>query len=260
MVDTSRSRGGLVLIHGAFHTARCWEPTVAELRRLAPDLPVLAVDLPGRGTAPADLRTVTIERCVDHVVRQIDRAGLDEVVVVAHSLGGLTAPAVVARLGADRVAGLVLIAAVIPRQGTSDLDLVPQPVRWLFTRMLRPGGVRKPPARPFARLHFCNGMTREQRELVYAQLCPEATNLFNEPVDRSGLPDAVPRTWILPRRDRSANLRYQRRWMANLGRVDEVIEIDTCHNVMISEPTRLATILAERCTPGRRSTHVTSHR
>ena len=249
--DPGQRRPGLVLIHGAFHSARCWAPTMAELERQAPGLRVLAVDLPGRGVSPADLATVTIGQCVESVIEQIDRAGLDEVVVVAHSLGGLTAPGVVTRLGAARVARLVLISAVIPPEGASDLDLIPQPVRWVIARTIRLGVPRRPPSRALARLSFCNGMTREQRELVYSQLGHEAPGLFHEPVSRVGLPASVPRSWILPLRDRSLLPRKQRAYIDNLGGVDEVIEIDTGHHVLISEPAWLAAVLAEPCVPGR---------
>ena len=51
---------GLVLIHGGAHAADCWDPTVAELARQATELRVLAVDLPGRATKPADLTSVGI--------------------------------------------------------------------------------------------------------------------------------------------------------------------------------------------------------
>ena len=243
---TSR-RPGLVLIHGAFHSGRCWAPTVAAIEALAPDLPVLAVDLPGRGATPGDLRTLTIARWADSVVEQIERAGLDEVVVVAHSLGGLTAPAVVTRLGAARVARLVLISAVIPPEGASNIATIPQPVRWIIARVLRPGRAVGPPGRLFAGLFFCNGMTPEQRAVVYAQLCPEAPGPFHEPVSRAGLPASVPRTWLLTLRDRANPPRQQRASIANLGAVEEVIEIDTCHDAMVSEPATLAAILAERC-------------
>ena len=37
----------LVLIHGGGHCAECWDPTNAELRRTAPELRILAVDLLG---------------------------------------------------------------------------------------------------------------------------------------------------------------------------------------------------------------------
>ncbi len=244
---TGQERPGLVLIHGAFHSARCWDPTIVELERQAPDLRVLAVDLPGRGENPADLAAVTIGQCVDSVVEQIDRAGLAEVVIAAHSLGGVTAPGVVARLGADRVVRLVLIAAVIPPEGASDLDLIPQPARWVVARTIRPGVPRRPPPRAMARLSFCNGMTREQRAQVYGQLVPEAPGLFHEPVSRAGLPGSVPRSWILTLRDRAILPRKQRAAIDDLGGVDEVIEIDACHDVMISEPASLAAVLAERC-------------
>lgn len=245
-------RPGLVLVHGGHHMARCWAPTVAELQHQVPDLPVLAVDLPGRGDAPADPGSVTVGSCVDRVFERIDTAGLDQVVVVGHSLGGLTMPGVAARLGAARVARLVFIATLVPPQGTTAVQLIPwPPLRWSMARLWPPGRSRRPPPRPLARLAFCNGMTRQQRELVYDQLCPEATNLFHEPAERTGMPASVPRTWILPRRDRACPPRYQRSYIDNLGGVDEVVEIDTCHDVMISEPARLAAILAERCRPDR---------
>ena len=243
---TRRPRPALVLVHGAFHTARAWAPTVAELERQAVEVSVLAVDLPGRGTAPGDLGTLTIEQCVDGVVEQIEHAGLDEVVVAAHSLGGLVAPGVVARLGTNRVVRLVLIAAVIPPEGKSNLALIPRPARWVIAKLLRPGVPRRLP-RPAARVSLCNGMTPEQREQVYAQLVAEASGLFHEPVSRAEVPTSVPRSWILPRRDRTNPPRKQRACIDHLGGVDELIELDACHDVMVSDPATLASLLAERC-------------
>jgi len=89
----------LVLVHGGAHAAGCWERTVAEQARQAPELRVLAVDLPGRGSKPADLTAVRIADYIDSVVADIEGAGLGDVVVVGHSLAGVTVPGVVARLG-----------------------------------------------------------------------------------------------------------------------------------------------------------------
>src|SRR5437660_12122958 len=90
----------LVLVHGGAHAADCWDLTIAELACREPRLRVLAVDLPGRGRNPADLATVTVAGWVDSVVTDIERAALGDVVVVGHSLGGLTVPGVVTRLAA----------------------------------------------------------------------------------------------------------------------------------------------------------------
>ncbi|PRE08850.1 hypothetical protein C6P92_26445, partial [Burkholderia multivorans] len=64
--------------------------------------------------------------------------------------------------------------------------------------------------------------------------------------DRSLLP-AVPMSWVLTKRDRALRPKLQRRFIANLGGVDEVIELDTCHDAMISKPVELAQIILERC-------------
>ncbi|MGZ8748165.1 MAG: alpha/beta fold hydrolase, partial [Mycobacterium sp.] len=74
------------------------------IRRIAPELSVLAVDLPGRRSKPGDLRTLTIADCVNSIVADIEQAGVDDVVVVGHSLAGIIAPAVAAKLGAGGVA------------------------------------------------------------------------------------------------------------------------------------------------------------
>jgi Alpha/beta hydrolase family len=89
----------LVLVHGGEHAADCWDLTVAQLRRRAPELQVLAVDLPGRRSKPADLATVTVTDWVASVVADTEAAGLGEIVIVGRSIAGLTVPGVVAKLG-----------------------------------------------------------------------------------------------------------------------------------------------------------------
>ena len=238
---------GLVLIHGGWHTAACWTPTVTALGRRAPTLPVVPVDLPGRGSTPGDLRSLTLEQCVDSVIEQIERANLEKV-VVAHSMGGLSAPQVVARLGARRVRRLVLIAAVVPPEGKRMLDLIPPPARWTASWFFRDGA---PPRRPLRRLcarwWFGHDLNREQREFLYGQLCPEATGFFHAAVSRADLPACVQRTWILTGKDRTVGPRQQRRNMANLGRIDEVVHVDAGHDVMIGQPHWLAEILVDQC-------------
>ena len=98
----------LVLVHGGQHAADCWEPTVDEIHRLAPDLTVLAVDLPGRRGKPGDLFTVTIADFVDSVVGDIEDAGLCEIILVGHSLAGLTVPAAATKLGSSRIREMIL--------------------------------------------------------------------------------------------------------------------------------------------------------
>jgi hypothetical protein len=98
-----------------------------------------------------------------------------------------------------------------------------------------------------ARLAFWNAMSREQRGYAVSRLYPESARVIIEPVDRSDLPAEVPRTWIMTLRDRALSVRQQQRCIAALGGVDMLVCLDTCHDLMYSEPKRLAAILLERC-------------
>ena len=236
----------LVLVHGGEHAADCWELTIAELARQAPQLQVLAIDMPGHGSAPGDLATATVADWVEHIIGHIDAAGLDDVVVAGHSLAGLTVPNVVAKLGSPRVREMILMAASVPAQGTAIVDALSGPLAWYARRSARLGKSMSMPA-ALARWSFCNGMTREQRRFTLSRLCPESTAVIIEPVNRSPLPDDVPRTWILTMRDRSLSPANQHRSIAALGGVHTTIPIDTCHDAMVSEPQLLAEILIERC-------------
>jgi pimeloyl-ACP methyl ester carboxylesterase len=236
----------LVLVHGGEHSGDCWDLVVAELRSQAPELRTLAVDLPGRGSTPGDLKTATIGEWVDSVVADIEAAGLGDIVIVGHSMAGVTVPGVVTKLGSARVREMVLAAAFVPPQGLSIVDTLGGPLA-IFARHAAKGGrpVKIPGA--VTRYAFCNGMTREESRLTMSKLCAESPRIPGEPVDRGGFPDDVPRTWILTTRDRALSQKSQRASMAAIGGVQEVISIDACHEVMFSHPERLAQILLQRC-------------
>jgi pimeloyl-ACP methyl ester carboxylesterase len=119
---------GLVLVHGGARAGDCWDLTVAELAGSAPGLRVLAVDLQGRGSRPADLTAVRITDFVASAVADIEEAGLGDVVVVGHSMAGLVVPGIVAKLGAARVREMILLAGFIPPQGSSVVDTLRGPL------------------------------------------------------------------------------------------------------------------------------------
>ncbi|HEY1441630.1 MAG TPA: alpha/beta hydrolase [Mycobacterium sp.] len=241
----------LVLVHGGGFAADCWEPTIDVIRSLEPELKVLAVDLPGRRGKLGDLITACVGGWVDSVVSDIEDAALDDLVIVGHSLAGLTVPGVVTKLGSARVREMILAAAQVPANGSALVDTFPEALSWYARRTAkrnvqkgRSGGLPN----ALARFVFCNGMTPAQRRFTLARSCQESPSIMIEKVDRSGMPDEVPRTWILTRRDRSAvSMKLQHEYIAALGGVQTLIEIDTCHMLMVSEPERLAQILVERC-------------
>jgi len=236
----------LVLVHGGEHAGDCWDLTVAELRRQEPELRILAVDLPGRGRTPGNLATATIGEWVDSVVADIEAECLGDIVIAGHSMAGVTVPGVVAKLGSARVREMVFAAAFVPPQGQAIVDTLGGPLA-VFARYAARGGRSFKVPGLVTQYAFCNGMTRERRRMTMSRLCAESARIPAEPVDRSGLPDDVPRSWILTTRDRALSQKSQRASMAALGGVEDVIPIDACHDVMFSHPELLAQILVERC-------------
>jgi pimeloyl-ACP methyl ester carboxylesterase len=92
------------LVHGAFHGAWCWELLAAELRTLGHE--TVAMDLPCEDPNAGNQRyaEVVVETLADH----------GPVVLVGHSLGGLTIPLVAAARPVER---MVFLCAFIPIPG-----------------------------------------------------------------------------------------------------------------------------------------------
>ena len=236
----------LVFIHGGQHTGACWELTISQIRQMDPERRLLAVDLPGRRGEPGDLSTLSVEQCVSSVVRQIEEFGATDVVLVGHSMAGITLPGVITRLGAQRVKRAIYIACCIPPQGFNVTSTLRPPVSWFTGALARFVKVSRPLPGSVATWMFANGMSVDLQRRVVAGLVPDSAVLTREKVDRSAMPK-IPTTWIITLRDNSLKPARQREFIKNLGNVDEVLEIDTCHNVMISEPQKLAELLIARC-------------
>jgi pimeloyl-ACP methyl ester carboxylesterase len=236
----------LVLVHGGEHAGDCWDLVVAELHRHAPELRTLAVDLPGHGAKLGNLATATVGEWVNSVVTDIEEAGLGDIVIVGHSMAGVTVPGVVAKLGSARVREMILATAFVPPQGNAIVDTLGGPLAWFARRGAKIGRPMKVP-KFAARYAFCNGMTPQQRRFTLSRLYPESARIPAEPVDRSDLPADVPRTWILTTRDRALSVASQQKSIEALGGVQTVIHVDACHELMTSHPERLAQILIERC-------------
>ena len=236
----------LVLVHGGGLAADSWGLTVDEIHRQEPELAVLTLDMPGRRRKPGDLRRLTIADYVESLVDDIDRAGLEDIVIVGHSIGGMTLPGVATRLGAARVREMIFAAAFLPPEGSSIADSLP----WLLARIARrfvKSGVPRETPRLLARFGYLNGVPSHRRRFMIGKLYPESLRILTERVSWQGMADDIPRTWILTLRDRAIAPKLQRKNIEALGGVQALLQIDTCHCLMVSEPERLAESLVERC-------------
>lgn len=222
-----------VLVHGATFAGSCWELLLPHL-----DRPAVAVDLPGRGSRPADLTQVTIRDFVEAVVDEIERRDLRDVILVGHSLAGVTLPGVVARIP-DRIARLVFVGATVPEHGQTVLEALDVATQAVAAESMAGEQVAAP--EDWARAAFCNDMDDDQTNWTLAHMGPEASGVMMEPVDLAGLDAAVPRTWVLTLRDAVVDVARQRVYARRTGA--DVVELDAAHMAMISQPARLAKLL-----------------
>jgi hypothetical protein len=159
-------------------------------------------------------------------------------------------PGVATKLGAARVREMIFAAAFLPPEGTSIVESSP----WLIARVAGRIAKKNVPSltpRWMARFVFMNGIPSHRRRFMTGKLYAESLRILTEKVSRRGMPDEIPRTWILTRRDRALAPKLQRKYIDALGGVSTLVEMDTCHLMMISEPELLAGILVQRCSGNR---------
>ena len=157
----------VVLVHGGGLDGRCWDPHPCP----ACPRPSIAVDLPGRGAHPADLRTVTFADCAESVRADIDAAGFDDVVLAGHSLAGCSMPSMIGLLG-DRVRHAVFVACTVPETGKSAFDTLDPEVQAMARAGMEAAGDVEPAAMDgeLAKLVLGNDLTDEQLEFCVERL------------------------------------------------------------------------------------------
>jgi pimeloyl-ACP methyl ester carboxylesterase len=235
-----RRARGFVLVHGGAHGPWCWDKLVPLLNH-----PAAAIELPGRAAAsdvpPRPLRLADYSTAV---VDGVDAAGFDEVVLVGHSLGGLTLTAAAGLLG-ERVKHVVYVAAMVAGRPGAPIDLLPQPLRAVVRRRLaRPGGGTgghlELPAW-VVRRYFCNGLDDADARTVRELVCPEPTAPLLERGQGPTLPAHLPRTYIGFRSDRAIPHFMQRRFASRIG--TSPVRLDGGHDGMIGNAAGLAALL-----------------
>src|SRR6202045_1826172 len=114
---------GFVFVHGGFSGAWIWLPLMDRLK--AAGHVVEAFDLPGMGDDHTSASEVSLDSYAGRVCEALATSS-EPAIVVGHSMGGIVATQAAARCPA-RVAALVYVAAFLPKDGQSLLDLTKLP-------------------------------------------------------------------------------------------------------------------------------------
>ncbi|GAA2498877.1 alpha/beta hydrolase [Winogradskya humida] len=188
-----------VLIPGAWHGGWSWHPVGHRLRAAGHN--ALALTLPGlsMGDDPSELR---LTDAVEHIVTEVERRDLRDVVLVGHSFAGIPITAAAHRL-AGRLAGIRYFSAFIPRRGESMTDAM-GPEMGAYLR----GAITASPQRTievdFASFgaQLMQGEPETLQRLVYDQLMPQPGAYMLEAIDVDGVETlGVPISYVLAEHD-----------------------------------------------------------
>jgi pimeloyl-ACP methyl ester carboxylesterase len=228
-----------VLVHGAWHGAWCWRSFAPLLE--AEGHRVLTPDLPGHGDDKAAVSEMTLESYARRVEQTIESAS-EPVVLVGHSMGGMVVTQA-AEYAADRINRLVYVAAFLPGDGQSLVDLASsiegadnvQPSLIVDEQ----AGTCTLADDALVGLFYAECSDEDARAAI-ARLRPEALAAFATPVHvtEAGV-GRLPRAYVECVRDGAITIGLQRHMFGALP-CDPVFSIDTDHSPFLSRPRELA--------------------
>jgi pimeloyl-ACP methyl ester carboxylesterase len=234
-----------VLVHGAFGGAWSWEPVVAPLE--AAGHTVETLDLPGGGEDRTPVEEITLESCAERVC-DVLTSRHEPAVLVGYSMGGAVITQAAGRCP-DRVASMIFVAAFMPADGQSLLDLTQLPegegdmIQANIVVEGEPPLASLPSDAAAAAIYNC--CPPDVAAAAVARRRPQAVAVFATPVsvDEERL-SALPRSYVLTKQDNSIPVALQRRMIAEHP-CAQVVELDTDHAPQLSATDELVAALAE---------------
>lgn len=227
-----------VLIHGAASGGWIWYKVVPLLEKQGHT--VVAPDLPSHGRDKTPIAAVSLQVYVDSVCRILD-AQREPVILVGHSMGGGVITQT-AEYRPDKIKTLVYVAALLPRNGESMLQIVQRDTESL----LLPNTVfaedqRSVTFREEALKEVAYGdCSEEDMALVKALLVPQAVVPLTTPITTTAANSGrLPRVYIECLQDRALSLSLQK-ILSTAFSYQKVISMDTSHSPFFSAPEELA--------------------
>lgn len=233
-----------VLVHGAFHDANCWNSLIPELEALGHT--VTAVDLPSHGKDSTPIESVVLETYANKVHDVVASIG-QPVVLVGHSMGGMVITQVADSILSDggTIDQLVYVAAFVPRNGQSLVDLAGQPegagdmVQANVQVEGEPPIGTMPPEK--AGEAFYGDCDPEVAQQAISRLNKQPILAFVMPANITDDRD-IDRRYVLTTKDKAIPPLLQKK-MSTDTQFTEVVELSSDHSPFLSHPKELAAVI-----------------
>jgi pimeloyl-ACP methyl ester carboxylesterase len=233
-----------VLVHGAFVGGWIWGPLAERLAELGHTAE--APDLPGSGDDPTPVKEVTLDAYTERICDLLD--GSDEPsILVANSMGGIVISEAAARRP-DRVRHLVYVAAFMPGDGQSLVDLtsLPEGADDLVQQTVVVSGDPPIGTLPQSTCQASNGdCSAEVMDWAVSRTGSQAFAPLTQAVSLNREFNEIPRTYVLCTADRIVPPALQRRMIRD-RQLTDVVELDSGHHPQLSRIDELAQILHQR--------------
>ncbi|MFF1960122.1 alpha/beta fold hydrolase [Streptomyces sp. NPDC058220] len=224
-----------VLVAGAWLGSWAWDEVVPELRAAGHHTHALTLSgLADKQGVPAGQRTH-----VQDIVDEVERHDLRDVILVGHSYSGIPAGQAAELIG-DRLARVVFVDSNVPADGESFVSGWPYGRAMVEASIAESGGFWAPlPAADYAG----QGLSDEQIARIVAGSTPHPGATLTEPAVLARPLGELPATYIKCLLDGAepseevAELLTSEHW--------RLVEMDTGHWPMFSQPRELARILLD---------------
>jgi len=228
-----------VVAHGAWSAAWAWKKMRPLLRAAGHELWTPTYTGLGERAHLAS-PAIDLDTHIADVIGMLEMEDLRDVVLIAHSYGGMVATGVADRVR-ERIAQLVYLDAFVPRDGQSLFDLQPAEARTRMRELARTDGEgwRLPPTQmpadtPDADIAWASGRRR-----------PQPIKTFEQPLRLVASETPPPRSYIYCQRKAPADVFRQFAERAQRERGWRYFEIDASHNPHITAPHALLELLVK---------------
>ena len=231
-----------VLVHGGFHGGWCWKLVAERLKAMGH-----AVTHPtstGFGERRHLLRAdLSLDTLVQDLVNHLEAEELTDVVLVGHSFGGLSISGAADRVP-RRIRHLVYLDSLIIQPGQTPFGALPADVVAQRRQSCQDyGGVRCFPPLPVTAF----GIPPDHPDAAWVQrrLTPQPESLYDSVLHlENPVGNGLPCTYVACTKPLLASVAGSQAW-ARSQPGWRWVEMDACHDAMVTEPDRLASLLSE---------------